>query len=463
MTDATAQKEELSPIKKALLKIRRLQAELDAERSAKTEPIAIIGSGLRLPGSATCLDSYWQNVASGVNSVGAPPETRFPSDNQWLDPDPQAPGKTYTFDGGYIDGFEGFDYELFKIAPKEAKMMDPQQRLVLECSWEAIEQAGISTDDIQGSNTGVFIGICGTDYLDALAPEAVDPYTSLGAALSVVPGRVAYLFGFTGPSMAVDTACSSSLVATHLAVNSLRRGETDMAIAGGVALHLSPSGFIAFSKTGMLSPSGRCKTFDNSADGYVRGEGCGVVLLKRLSDAQRDGDPILALIRGSAVNQDGASGGLTVPNGPAQQDVIRKALASANLGAEAVDYVEAHGTGTSLGDPIEIGALQAVYGAAPERKMPLIVGSVKTNIGHLEGAAGVAGLLKLVGSLRHQTIAPHLHLEQPNKYIPWNDINIQVTSSGQPWPEQEKARIGAVSSFGFSGTNAHIIVEQAPS
>lgn len=453
----------LSPIKQALLKIRTLQTELEAERAKRSAPIAVIGISTRLPGGSNSPDLYWDNLINGVSAISDPPEGRFTDEEGWVDPDPDAPGKTYSLKAGYIDSLDGFDPEFFKISPKEAVMMDPQQRLMLECAYEALESTGIPAESVMGSNTGIYVGVCTLEYLGGLKPEYVNPYTSVGTAASVIPGRVAYFFGFKGPSLAVDTACSSSLVAVHLAVESLRRGEVGMALAGGVALHIGPSGFLAFSKTGILSPQGRCATFDDSADGYVRGEGCGVVVLKRLTDAKRDGDPILAVIRGTAVNQDGASGGLTVPNGPAQEEVIRRALASASLEPKDVDYVEAHGTGTALGDPIEIGALQGVYGRAEGRKEPLIVGSVKTNIGHLEGAAGVAGLIKLILSLQNKYIPPHLNFKKPNGHIPWQEINVRVKPEGTPWHAANgKPRIGAVSSFGFSGTNAHIVVEEAP-
>lgn len=452
----------MSPIKQALLKIRTLQTELDAERARRVAPIAIIGASCRLPGGSNSLDLYWDNLANGVDAVTEPPEGRFTNGDGWVDPNPDAPGKTYTLRGGFLDNVDGFDPEFFRISPKEAVMMDPQQRLTLECAYEALESAGITLDDVMGSRTGIFSGICTVEYLGSLKPEFVNPYTSVGTGASVVPGRVAYTFGLKGPSMSVDTACSSSLVTTHLAVESLRRGECNMALAGGIAMHLGPAGFVAFSKTGILSPQGRCCTFDDRADGYVRGEGCGIVVLKRLPDALRDGDPIMAVIRGTAVNQDGASGGLTVPNGPAQEDVIRRALASGDVDPADVDYVEAHGTGTALGDPIEVGALQGVYGRAEGRKSPLIVGSVKTNIGHLEGAAGVAGLIKLVLSLQNKYIPPHLNFKKPNSHIPWEDINIRVRPDGLKWPANGRPRIGAVSSFGFSGTNAHIVVEEAP-
>lgn len=453
----------MSPIKQALLKIRTLQTELEAERTRRSAPIAVIGASSRLPGGSNSTDLYWENLVNGVDAVSDPPEGRFRHEDGWLDPNPDAPGKTYTLKGGFLTSdLDGFDPEFFRISPKEAVMMDPQQRLMLECAYEALESAGISPDAVMGSKTGVYVGICTLEYLGVLKPEFVNPYTSVGTAASVVPGRIAYTFGFKGPSMSVDTACSSSLVTVHLAVESLRRGEINMAMAGGIALHIGPAGFIAFSKTGMLSHNGKCCTFDDRADGYVRGEGCGLVVLKRLADAIRDGDPIMAVIRGSAVNQDGASGGLTVPNGPAQEEVIRQALASGTVDPADVDYVEAHGTGTALGDPIEVGALQGVYGSAEGRKSPLLIGSVKTNIGHLEGAAGVAGLIKLVLSLQNKHIPPHLNFKKPNSHIPWSDINIKVRPEGLEWQANGKPRIGAVSSFGFSGTNAHIVVEEAP-
>ena len=338
--------------------------------------------------------------------------------------------------------------------------MDPQQRLLLEVAWTALEQAGQSPERLADSDTGVFLGIANSDYGRLLLADStkIDTYVSTGSAFSVAAGRLSYLLGLHGPNLALDTACSSSLVAVHLACQSLRRGECRFALAGGVNVILSPEININFSKANMLAPDGRCKTFDARADGYVRGEGCAVIALKRLSDAVADHDHVLAIIRGSAINHDGRSGGLTAPSGPAQEAVIRAALADANVEAAQVSYVEAHGTGTSLGDPIEVRALGAVYGH--DRSTPLTIGSVKTNIGHLEAAAGLAGLIKVVLMLQHQEIVPHLHFEQRNPYIEWDRWPFVVPTQRAPW--QAERRMAGVSSFGFSGTNAHVIVEAAP-
>ncbi|OAD24132.1 beta-ketoacyl synthase [Candidatus Thiomargarita nelsonii] len=360
---------------------------------------------------------------------------------------------------------DSFDAHFFGISPREAMSMDPQQRLLLEVSWNALENANLVPAQLSGSSTGVFVGISSMEYgaLSLLTgdPDRIDAYYGTGGSLGVAAGRLSYVLGLTGPSLIVDTACSSSLVTTHLACQSLRLDECDLALVGGVNLIYGPETYINFSKARMLSPDGRCKTFDAAADGYGRGEGCGVIVLKRLSDAQRDGNNILAQIRGSAVNQDGPSGGLTVPNGPSQEKVIRQALDRSGIKPGQVSYIEAHGTGTVLGDPIEVNSLNNVFGSAHSRENPLIVGSVKSNIGHLESAAGIAGLIKVVLSLQHKEIPPHLHFKQPNPQIDWEEIPIVVPTSLQPWLVGER-RIAGLSSFGFSGTNAHIIIEEAP-
>ena len=388
--------------------------------------------------------------------------TEVPKDRwdieQYYDPDPEAIDKMRTRFGGFIEDIDQFDPLFFGISPREAVSMDPQQRLLLEVSWEALERAGVAHERLAISQTGVFVGITTNEYAQLLASSGaeLDAYFNTGNALNAAAGRLSYTLGLQGPCMAIDTACSSSLVAVHLAVMSLRLGECDQALAGGVNLILSPGGSVALSQAGMLAPDGRCKTFDASADGYVRSEGCGMVVLKRLSDAQRNGDRILALIRGSAVNQDGPSSGLTVPNGPAQQALIRQALKNGNVSPEKVSYIEAHGTGTSLGDPIEVGALGAVFA---ERDKPLLIGSVKSNVGHLESAAGITGLIKVVLSLQNQQIPRHLHFQQPNPHINWDALPVQVTKERISWLN---SRIAGVSSFGASGTNAHVILEAAP-
>ena len=344
--------------------------------------------------------------------------------------------------------------------------MDPQQRLLMTVAWEALENAGQSPELLMGSSTGVFVGISSSDYwqmqMQRSALKDIDAYFATGMSHSVASGRLSYFLGLQGPSIAVDTACSSSLVAAHLACQSLRSGECNLALAGGVNLILSPELVINFSKARMMAADGRCKVFDAAADGYVRGEGAGIVVLKRLSDAEKDGDRILAVIRGSAVNQDGRSNGLTAPNGPAQQAVIRQALSNAEVKPAEVDFVETHGTGTALGDPIEVQALAAVLGEGRGQDRPLTIASIKTNIGHLESAAGVAGLMKVVAALQHEEIPPHLHFKEPNPYIPWRDLPVRVSTASMPWPAGKRRRIAGVSAFGFSGTNAHVIIEEAP-
>ena len=383
-------------LRNALLELRATRARLQAIESEQTEPIAIIGMGCRLPGGANNPEAFWQLLREGRDAITEVPADRWDIE-AYYDSNPAAPGKMYTRYGGFLDRVDQFDAPFFRISPREAVSMDPQQRLLLEVSWEALEHAGQAPDALVGSQTGVFVGIMLRDYANLSLkdddPTCIDSYYASGNGMSFATGRLSYFLGLQGPSLAVDTACSSSLVSVHLACASLRRGECRMALAGGVNLILSPEASVAFCKSGMLSPDGRCKTFDAAADGMARGEGCGIVVLKRLSDAIADHDNILALIRDSEVNQDGPSGGLTVPNGPAQETLIRRTLASARVEPGQVHYVEAHGTGTPLGDPIEIRALGAALcqGRSPEQ--PLIVGSVKTNIGHLEAAAGIAGLI----------------------------------------------------------------------
>ena len=431
------------------------------ELKKSREPIAVIGMGCRLPGGVSSPEQLWQLLENGDNAITDMVDERWNGD-EFYDPDPEAIGKLYTKANGLVSDVDQFDAEFFGITPMEAKLMEPQQRLLLETTWNALENAGIAADTLAGSKTGVFVGICHMGYSHMQAQycslEDISPYNGTGNSHSVASGRISYLLGLQGPSLSVDTACSSSLVSIHLAVQSLRKGESDLAMASGVNLILEPTTSMIFARAGMLSPDGLCKTFDDSANGYVRGEGCGTLVLKRLSDAVRDGDSVLAVIRGSAVNQDGKSQGITAPNELAQEKVLKAALQDAGVKPEEVSYIEAHGTGTPLGDPIELAALNTVYGK--ERSNKLTVGSIKTNMGHLEAAAGVAGFMKLVLSIQHQQIPRHLHFSKPNQYIDWNSIAIDVPAEGKAW-ESEK-RIGAVSSFGFSGTNCHIIVEQAP-
>ena len=428
-----------------------------------TDAIAIIGIGCRFPG-AKDPQSFWQLLRDGVDAISEVPSRWDMSTNST--PKPADPEKMHTRWGGFLEQVDQFDPLFFGISPREAELMDPQQRLLLEVSWEALENAGQTQQQLAGSQTGVFIGISNYDYsrLQFNHPVATsNVYSSTGNAFSIAANRLSYLLDLRGPSWAVDTACSSSLVAVHQACQSLRSGESHLALAGGVNLILSPELTITFAKAGMLAADGRCKTFDAKADGYVRGEGCGVVVLKRISDAQRDGDHILAVIRGSAVNQDGRSNGLTAPNGLSQQAVIRQALENAQVSSAQISYVEAHGTGTSLGDPIELNSILDVLMQERSPLSPCWIGSVKTNIGHLEAAAGIASLIKVVLSLHYGEIPPHLHLEQLNPYISLEGTPLSIPTMRQQWLGEKERRKAGVSSFGFGGTNAHVVLEEASS
>lgn len=461
MADRTDDRK-LSALKKAIVEIRALRARVEETERALSEPIAVIGYALRFPG-ADDPESFWRLLAEGRDAIRDIPRDRWDIDAFYAS-DPEAPGRMYTREGGFLENIDRFDARFFGISPREAESMDPQHRLMLEVAWEALEHAGVPAPSLLESRTGVYIGISNCDYGRRIfcEPARIDTYASLGTNFSVVAGRLSYLLGLRGPSLALDTACSSSLVAVHLACRSLRSGESRMAIAGGVNLILSPEVNINFCKAGMLAKDGRCKTFDAAADGYVRGEGCGAVILKRLSDAVRDGDYIHALVRGTAVNQDGRSSGLTAPSGPSQEAVIRAALADGRVEPEAVDYVEAHGTGTSLGDPIEVGALGAAVASRKTPDTPLWIGSVKTNVGHLESAAGIAGMIKVILSLERGTMPRSLHFRSPNPHIDWSRWPVRVVADARPWTRGKRPRIAGVSSFGFSGTNVHVILEEAP-
>lgn len=463
MNDAATPGEGLSPIKRAFLMVEEAERKLAARDAADREPIAVIGMGCRVPGGGDSPAAFWRLLESGTDAVGEVPGDRWDHD-ALFDPDPDAPGRISTRYGGFLGSVDRFDPDFFGIAPREAQSLDPQQRLLLEVCWETLEHAGQPADRLAGSDTGIFMGAAGSDYaylqMRTGDPSLLDAHFASGIAHSTLTGRLSYLLGLQGPSVTLDTACSSSLVAIHLAAQALRAGDCRLALAGGVNLILGPEIFIALSQARMLSPDGRCKAFADGADGFGRAEGCGVVALKRLSHAEADGDRILALIRGSAVNQDGASSGLTAPNGPAQEAVMRAALARAGLAPENVGYVEAHGTGTSLGDPIEAGALGAVFGRG--RAEPLPVGSVKSNLGHLEAAAGVTSVIKLVLALQNKTIPPSLHADTPSSLIDWDRLGITVASSARDWPETGGPRIAGTSSFGFSGTNAHVLLQEAP-
>ncbi|QHP89547.1 SDR family NAD(P)-dependent oxidoreductase [Burkholderia glumae] len=457
----------LTPVKQALLKIDALQRELAAAREAVNEPVAVVGMGCRLPGGADSAEALWSMLAAGTDAVGTVPADRWT--DAIYDPRPGRRDTSYSRHGGFIDAVDRFDAAFFGVSDREAAHIDPQQRLLLECTWRALEDAGFSRETIASYRAGVFVGSSVDDY--ARLSEGVSgdtlsyAQTSLGTARPFAAGRISYLFGFHGPALHLDTACSSSLVAVHLACHSLRSRESDVAFAGGVNLMLSPEMSIALSELQALSPSGRCRTFDAAADGYVRGEGCGVVALMRLSDARAQGRPIRAVIRGSAVNHDGRSNGMTAPNGRAQREVIRAALERAGVAPADVDYVEAHGTGTPLGDPIELRALEDVYCRDTQRARDLYVGSIKTNIGHLESAAAVAGLMKLVCALQHGELPRHLHCDTPTAHVDWQTNGIRVATEHAPWPSSRPGRrVAAISSFGMSGTNAHLIVEawQAP-
>jgi acyl transferase domain-containing protein/trans-aconitate methyltransferase len=441
--------------------VRRIE-ELEARPPAVTEPIAVIGLGCRFPGGADSPDAFWQLLMEGRDAIRSVPPDRWDA-AALFDPDPDRAGHIVTRNGSFLEGVDQFDAAFFGISPREADRMDPQQRLALEVAWETLEHAAIAPDKVRGGRGGVFIGASAYDYLTLLCrdPGGLDGYFGTGNAASVIAGRIAYQFGLTGPALAIDTACSSSLVAVHLARRSLLARECDLALAGGVNLILAPHWSINFSRARMLSPDGRCKAFDAAADGYGRGEGCGLVLLKRLSDARRDGDRVLAVIAGSAVNQDGRSAGLTAPNGLSQRAVVAAALTEAGLPGSAVSYVEAHGTGTPLGDPIEVQALAAAL--RPAGGELLRIGTVKTNIGHLEAAAGIAGLIKLVLALERGVMPPSLHLRAPNPRIDWDHLPVRVQTEASPWPANaDERRVAGVSSFGFSGTNAHVVLSADP-